>query len=222
MIPPREMSSITASSSQEAAPYHFGSENRSDLRSKIRRKRRELPHAAQARCAERLAAHLAASPLFRRSKRIACFFPQDGEIDLTRVFPRFFSMRKKAYLPVLQGKRLWFLPLEANTPLTRNKYGIPEPDLPPRSRCAPQGLDLVLAPLVAFDSAGHRLGMGGGYYDRTFAYLPHRRALRKPVIIGVAYGFQQVASLSANPWDIPLDGVVTEAGWVSDPGAPSR
>nr|VFJ61477.1 MAG: 5-formyltetrahydrofolate cyclo-ligase [Candidatus Kentron sp. FM]VFJ73778.1 MAG: 5-formyltetrahydrofolate cyclo-ligase [Candidatus Kentron sp. FM]VFK18419.1 MAG: 5-formyltetrahydrofolate cyclo-ligase [Candidatus Kentron sp. FM] len=172
-----------------------------------------MPRAVQVACARRLATNLADSPLFRRSRRIACFFPQDGEIDLARLFPRLFSMGKDAYLPVLHGKKLWFLPFDANTPLTRNKYGIPEPKLAPHLRCAPQGLDLVLAPLVAFDPAGHRLGMGGGYYDRTFAYLLHRRVFTKPVLIGVAYGFQQVAALPANPWDVPLDGVVTEQGW---------
>jgi 5-formyltetrahydrofolate cyclo-ligase len=163
--------------------------------------------------ARRLAANLIDFPLLRRSKRIACFFPQDGEIDLTYFLLRLFSMRKRAYLPVLHGKRLWFLPFQEDTPLVRNKYGIPEPRLPPRLRCAPQGIELVLAPLVAFDPAGHRLGMGGGYYDRTFAYLLSRRTFNNPLLIGIAYGFQEVATLSANPWDVPLNGVVTEAGW---------
>lgn len=186
-----------------------------EIRARIRRQRRQLSHTTRISHARRLVTHLLGSALFRRSGRIACFFPQDGEIDLTYLFPYLFSMGKTAYLPVVHGKMLWFLPFDANTPFIHNKYGIPEPSLPARLRCPPQGLDLVLAPLVAFDGAGHRLGMGGGYYDRTFAYLLRRRAFRKPALVGVAHGFQQVPMLSANPWDVPLDGVVTEAGWVS-------
>nr|VFK20302.1 MAG: 5,10-methenyltetrahydrofolate synthetase [Candidatus Kentron sp. LPFa] len=125
------------------------------------------------------------------------------------------SMGKKAYLPVLHGKGLWFLPFDANTPLVCNKYGIPEPALSSDSRCIPQALDLVLTPLVAFDGMGRRLGMGGGYYDRTFAYLLRRRVFVKPMLVGVAYAFQQVATpLPKNPWDVPLDGVVTDNGWL--------
>ena len=67
-------------------------------------------------------------------------------------------------------------------------------------------------PLVAFDMRGNRLGMGGGYYDRTFAYLLNRRRWRRPILIGVAYEFQGVDSLTTRPWDIPLHGVATEAG----------
>nr|VFJ43424.1 MAG: 5-formyltetrahydrofolate cyclo-ligase [Candidatus Kentron sp. DK]VFJ58732.1 MAG: 5-formyltetrahydrofolate cyclo-ligase [Candidatus Kentron sp. DK] len=185
-----------------------------EVRAEMRRRRRQLSDAEQAGHARQLVATLIGSPLFRRSKRIACFFPQDGEIDLTYLFPYLFAARKRAYLPVLHGRRLWFLPFDEQTPLVRNRYDIPEPELPARLRCPPQGLDLVLAPLVAFDGFGSRVGMGGGYYDRTFAYLPHRLILRRPVFVGVAHGFQQVDRLAPNPWDVPLAGVVTEAGWV--------
>jgi len=180
----------------------------------MRNKRQGLSSAARIRCACGLAVQLARSRLFQRSRRIACFFPQDGEIDLSFLFSRLFSMGKTAYLPVLHGKKLWFMPFDASTPFIRNKYGIPEPGLSPDSRCAPQALDLVLTPLVAFDSLGNRLGMGGGYYDRTFAYLRHRRVLTKPILVGVAYAFQQVTvPLPKNHWDVPLNGVVTEDGW---------
>jgi len=122
-------------------------------------------------------------------------------------------MGKRVYLPVLHFRRLWFFPFRIDTPLVYDKYGIPEPKLPPHVRCAPRALDLVFAPLVAFDLSGNRLGMGGGYYDRTFDYLLHRRAFRKPLLIGVAYGFQQVAALPKEHWDVPLHGVVTDEGW---------
>jgi len=76
----------------------------------------------------------------------------------------------------------------------------------------PHALDLILLPLVAFDKSGHRLGMGGGYYDRTLAFLAHRRLWRKPHLLGTAYQFQQLETLPTQPWDIPLDGIATEQG----------
>ena len=77
----------------------------------------------------------------------------------------------------------------------------------------PWGLDLILLPLVGFDLKGNRLGMGGGYYDRTLSYLRHRRFWIKPRLVGVAHECQKVDSLIARPWDIPLDAVVTETAF---------
>ena len=71
-------------------------------------------------------------------------------------------------------------------------------------------LDVVIAPLVAFDESLNRLGMGGGYYDRTFAFRKRARVLRRPVLIGVAYSFQRVDRLQPENWDVPLDVVITE------------
>nr|VFK30612.1 MAG: 5-formyltetrahydrofolate cyclo-ligase [Candidatus Kentron sp. MB]VFK75321.1 MAG: 5-formyltetrahydrofolate cyclo-ligase [Candidatus Kentron sp. MB] len=187
--------------------------SRRDIRSQIRAKRQGLSRASRIRCAKRLTANLVTSPLFQRSQRIACFFPRDGEIDLSLLFPRLFSLGKRAYLPVLHGKKLWFLPFDGKTPLVCNKYGIPEPGASPHLRCAPWALDLVLTPLVAFDDMGNRLGMGGGYYDRTFAYLPQRRVFIRPKLVGVAYAFQQMTLPAQNHWDIPMDAIVTDEGW---------
>lgn len=131
-------------------------------------------------------------------------------MDLSPLISRLWSMGKRTYLPGLHGQELWFLPYTRYTPLCRNRFGIPEPDAPPRSRCLRQALDLVLMPLVAFDESGNRLGMGGGYYDRTFAYLLNRRRWRRPMLLGVAYEFQCVESLPTRHWDVPLDGVVTD------------
>ena len=77
----------------------------------------------------------------------------------------------------------------------------------------PFALDLVLVPLVAFDARGVRLGMGGGYYDRSFAYLNFRSRWRRPRLIGVGFDFQRAESISPQPWDVCLDGVITERGF---------
>ncbi|MDX1434376.1 MAG: 5-formyltetrahydrofolate cyclo-ligase, partial [Gammaproteobacteria bacterium] len=150
--------------------------------------------------------------LFSRVQRVACYVANDGEMDLTPALARLWRAGKHVYLPALHGDALWFLPATPDSPMQRNRFGIPEPAAGADTRVAPFALDLVLMPLVAFDGAGNRLGMGGGFYDRTFAYLARRRHWRKPRLIGVAYGFQRVPSLPARPWDVTLEGVLTERG----------
>jgi len=94
--------------------------------------------------------------------------------------------------------------------LLPNRFGIPEPPLKHRHIRMPWGLELILLPLVAFDSDCNRLGMGGGFYDRTLAYLRHRCCWRRPRLIGVAHECQRVEGLPVNEWDVALDAVITE------------
>ena len=94
--------------------------------------------------------------------------------------------------------------------LVRNRFGIPEPSLRQHRIALPWALDVILVPLVGFDSACRRLGMGGGFYDRTLGFLRHRTHWRRPTLIGLAHECQRVAELEAQPWDVPLDMVVTE------------
>lgn len=92
-----------------------------------------------------------------------------------------------------------------------NQYGISEPDIPISHQLKPIELDIVLMPLVAFDLNGNRLGMGGGFYDRSFSFLMRRKSNKKPRLIGVAYDFQEIETLDSDSWDVPLDAVVTES-----------
>lgn len=187
--------------------------SKSELRRQIRQRRRALSPRERELAAGRLAAVLVSSPAFRRARRVACFLSNDGEIDTGPLLLAAWGAGKQLYLPVLAPfgrNRLWFRPYTPHAPLAYNRYGIAEPAA---GRLLPaRRLDLVLAPLVAFDGHGHRLGMGGGYYDRTFSYLHHRRRWQKPRLIGVAYAFQEVAALPAEPWDVPLWGIATEDG----------
>lgn len=160
--------------------------------------------------ARALARNLSGSLRVRVARRIACYLSNDGEIDLGPAMDLLGRDGRRILLPVLRGERLWFLPYGSETPLVRNRFGIPEPAVSARHRCPARDLDLVLVPLVAFDAAGNRLGMGGGFYDRTFAYLGKRTAWRRPLLIGIAYEFQRVEALPAQPWDIPLQGIATE------------
>lgn len=186
--------------------------SRYTLRHEIRRLRRNLDATQRVGCANALARHLMGCVHLRRSERIGCYLAQDGEMDLAPLMKRLRNFGKHLYLPVLRGPRLWFMPLDPQTRLVPNRFGILEPDAAASARCTPRALDVVLAPLVAFDDTGQRLGMGGGYYDRTFAYLLHRQYWRRPRLIGIAYDFQRVLALAARKWDVPLDGIATESG----------
>ena len=160
--------------------------------------------------------HLFAQPLFRNSRRIAVYLPSDGEVETAAIIERAWAMGKEVYLPVLVPflhNRLWFAHYLPDTRLVHNRFGIAEPRAAHRRRIPTHALDLVLAPLVGFDTSGNRLGMGGGFYDRSFSFLTRRRHWRKPQLVGLAYEFQRVPQLPAQTWDVPLSAVATDGGW---------
>ena len=183
------------------------------LRRELRARRRSLPHAYCVEAALAAASALAASAVFRPAARVAAFVAADAELDPGPFIALARSRGRTVYLPVIApgpGRGLAFVRTAAGDPLVPNRYGIPEPV--GGARVDPRFLDLVLLPLVGFDGAGHRLGMGAGYYDRTLAFRPGRRHWRGPRLIGVAYDCQEVDAIDDRAWDVPLDGVVTESG----------
>jgi 5-formyltetrahydrofolate cyclo-ligase len=184
-----------------------------ELRRVMRARRRRLSPAQQRRAADQVARRLAQRPWFSNARSVACYIAADGEIDPLPLLHRALAAGKRVYLPVLErGARLRFAEYRNGARMRRNRFGIPEPT--GRRHCRPQQLDLVLLPLVAFDRRGARLGMGGGFYDRTFAFL-RAGGRRKPRLLGLAHHFQEVAQLPLEPWDVPLAAIVTERGWVS-------
>lgn len=190
---------------------------RIELRQQMRNQRRTLDPAEREYCAIRLAEHIAASALFRNSQHIAFYLSNDGEVDLWPLLEHAWQRDKTCYLPVLglrHSCRLWFIPYHSNDELIPNQFGILEPQHRRSERLRKAiSLDLILAPLVAFDAKGNRLGMGGGYYDRTLGFLRQRRYWRKPRLLGTAYAFQRTShQLPVQPWDVPLDAIATEQG----------
>jgi 5-formyltetrahydrofolate cyclo-ligase len=188
--------------------------DRKQLRSQIRSRRRALTGQERRRHAEQLARTLSGHPLFWRARHIAFYLPNDGEMDLTPLIRRSVAMGKRCYLPVISRishNRLWFAEYRPGEKLRPNLYGIPEPANGKWQGRSPIGLDLILMPLVGFDERGNRLGMGGGYYDRTLAYLRHRRYWHRPLLLGVAYDFQKLERLESEVWDVPMHGVITES-----------
>jgi 5-formyltetrahydrofolate cyclo-ligase len=148
------------------------------------------------------------STLFKHSQNIACYFAVENEFDCAPIVKAIWGAKKNCYLPILsETNTLEFALYDSHTDLKFNRYRILEPDT---SLYFPSDqLDLVLMPLVGFDLQGHRLGMGGGYYDRTFQFL-HDKTIRKPFLLGLAFEFQKMEQIPVDPWDISMDGVLTE------------
>ena len=185
------------------------------LRSELRARRRELSGDAAITAARRMAEHLAATPRWRNLHSLALYLPNDGEIDSLPLVERAWAAGKAVYLPRIRASGLDFALWERGVELVANRFGIGEPAT---AAVPPAELDLVALPLVGFDGAGNRLGMGAGYYDRALKDRALKdRALTdgaRPLLLGLAYQCQQVTDLPADPWDVGLDAVVTEEGFL--------
>jgi 5-formyltetrahydrofolate cyclo-ligase len=148
--------------------------------------------------------------LFLTSQRIACYFAQDNEFDCSPIIESIWQAKKNCFLPVLSDQHnqgLTFAAYHPNDTLCLNRYNIQEPK--DKAILPAEELDLVFVPLVGFDLQGNRLGMGGGYYDRTFAHL-QKKNIKKPYLMGLAFECQYVAEIPEESYDIPLDAVLTE------------
>lgn len=183
-----------------------------ELRRRLRALRRALSPAERRQAALAVASRLERWPAWTGAARVAGYWACDGELDPAPLLERAWAADRRVYLPVLDRESgLRFAPYLPGMPVRRNRFNIPEPDVSPAEWVEPSQLDLVLTPLVAFDPTGVRLGMGGGFYDRTFAFLRDAGAIdRQPLLLGLGYEFQKVAGLIRQPWDIPLDAAVTE------------
>ncbi|AMD00143.1 5-formyltetrahydrofolate cyclo-ligase [Halomonas chromatireducens] len=190
-------------------------DSRRQLRQALRRRRRSLSPREQHAAAQALCRRLRRLPEVVRARRVALYLPNDGEIAPQPLLSWLASRSARAYLPVLKPlshNTLWFVHYHRGTPMVRNRFGIPEPETRHGAhrarRLSTWALDLILLPLVGFDDQGERMGMGGGFYDRSLAF-PRRRGPR-PRLIGLAHDCQRVERLPVAPWDVPLDAIVTD------------
>ena len=182
------------------------------LRARIRQQRKALTTRQQKQASRNLLKQLHRSRLLLRHKHIALYLGNDGELNPEHLIPILWARKKKLYLPVLHPllkHQLCFCAFNKHTPLRQNRFGIKEPDFRRSKRLGRQFLSLVMLPLVAFDRQGNRMGMGGGFYDRSFAYK-HQQATSKPKLIGLAHSFQAQRELPIEEWDVPLDGILTD------------
>lgn len=185
--------------------------HRRELRRRFRKQRRSLPVETQAEHAAAAARHFFTSGLPWHVRTVGLYLANDGELDTAPLLQRLPGMRKRVALPVVSRSGIMsFYRYRPGAALLVNRFGILEP-APGAAFVHPLALDLLLMPLVAFDDRGVRLGMGAGYYDRYLARIAPRL---RPLLVGLAHEVQRSAEpLPAARWDVPLDGVITEAGW---------
>ena len=182
--------------------------DRAQLRSDLRARRRSLPATQRIAAADALANQLLALPFLPESGNVAGYWAMDGEIALNSWQVRL--PRQLVYcLPVLHADNsLRFAPWQPGEALVTNRFGIPEPDMDPAEALPAHALSLVVMPLVGFDARGRRLGMGGGWYDRSFAF--RNAAAPPPWLVGVGFDAQRVPHLDQQAWDVIPDALCTE------------
>lgn len=181
--------------------------------------RRQLATSYRELASDRICESIRTSRRFRTAHAIALYWPMPDEVDVRRLYEWAATRRCRVYLPVVKkNKTLGFSEVTTDTQFRRNQFGIPEPDIAQGLEISPRLLDLVVTPLSAFDDSQNRIGMGGGYYDRTFAFRRHRRKWQRPRLIGVAFDVQRVAPITMNSWDVKIDTIVTEHAVYSSSG----
>ncbi|WP_133407722.1 5-formyltetrahydrofolate cyclo-ligase [Parashewanella tropica] len=182
---------------------------RNRLRHQIRNQRRQISQPHQKMFAEQASEILLSQLIKQQCQSVALYLSFDGELDTMPLIQKLWQSGVKTFLPVLhpftQG-HLLFLEYQNSTPMKLNKFGIEEPELACNKVLPVEQLDAIITPLVAFDEQGNRMGMGGGYYDRTLAYLESKPFLK---VIGYAHECQKVDALPIEAWDKPLSAVVT-------------
>lgn len=191
-----------------------------NLREHFKEIRRQIIKEYADHAAEEAARFFANMDLLKVCKNIACYLPFKDEFNSLPTIEAIWQAQKKCFLPILsEENKLSFVQYRYGDALHKNRFGILEPKHLQKT-ISPSQLDIVITPLIAFDARGVRLGTGGGYYDRSFAFLhddyrdDHRELQSVPHMLGLAYAAQQADSLPCDPWDITLEAVITEAGIV--------
>ena len=176
---------------------------RNQLRQQIRKTRANLTALQQQQAEDSITQQALALIEERNAQHIALYLSFDGEISTDKLIQILWAQGKQVYLPVLHPfnpNHLLFLRYLPDTPMLKNKFSIWEPKLNVQNVLPLDELDILFTPLVAFDKQGNRLGMGGGFYDRT---LQHWQ--KSPFIpVGLAHQCQQVEQLPTEAWDVPL------------------
>jgi 5-formyltetrahydrofolate cyclo-ligase len=182
--------------------------HKGQLRRRMQDKRNRLTALEQHAASSIITERLLRQPQFQYAQHIAFYINFKAEVSTQLLLSHALKLSKSCYLPVItRTHRLNFFKVDSQSSLSKNRYGILEPNQIAANMRDVNQFDLVLMPLVAFDAALHRIGMGGGYYDRTFAI---RNCQRRPCLVGLGYDFQRVNQLPHSNLDVSLDLIVTE------------
>jgi len=221
------------------------------IRNAVRAARRAVSPADRARFNQAICNRVSELASFDAAVKVAGFLAFDGEADPLELMIQAEQTGKQVYVPTIIAKRkpLKFMPWRKGCQMAKNRFGIYEPVVAESEWIEGRELDFVINPLVAFDEHCNRIGVGGGFYDRTFAFLNDHNSMverddeivvdtepsaikygvsesdRAPVgngstnpkthLVGFAFELQRLDSIEANPWDVQLDYVATEAGLYS-------
>jgi len=186
--------------------------HKAELRRALRRARLGVPDSVRRYAGQRVERLALRNYLIASKRRIGLYMPSKGELDCLPLLNRALWLGAECYLPVVphhSQRKLWFTRLFDGHHWAVNRFGIPEFGHR-HEKFRASWLDVVFMPLLGFDLRGFRMGMGGGFYDASLAFLGRRRRWRRPRLIGLAFEAQKVERLPEDPWDIPLDGVLTE------------
>ncbi len=182
-------------------------------RQTIRKKRRAIPPESRQLFHARVTRRVIKLPAFIKARRIAAYLAVDGECDPQMIIDHATRLGKEIYLPVLVATRrpkLLFARYTRGMPMLKNRFGILEPQANRAQLLTARELDIVITPLVGFDEQLNRIGMGGGFYDSTFAFLRNRIHWKHPRLIAIAYECQKINIKNTNNWDVVMDMIVTE------------
>jgi 5-formyltetrahydrofolate cyclo-ligase len=182
------------------------------LRKNLRALRRGLHPALHAAHSRRAAAAVSRLSAFAAGRRIALYLPFDGEAATEPLLAAARRRNVQVFVPVVADRRRRRLAFhELGKATRRGAFGIRIPKRGTR-KLAARWFHLIVVPLVGVDAKGRRLGMGGGFYDRSLGFRRHRRHWRGPRVVGLGFDCQCVDSVSAESWDLAFDSIATESG----------
>ncbi len=182
-----------------------------NLRTRIKQKREQLSSENVNQLGDAIFRNLLDSNILEDKGRIAIYCSVNNEVATMQIIKHLWTKDKELFLPIIKSNQLVFGSYKSGDNLSNNKFDIPEPTIQREELITADVLDLVIVPLVAFDSDCNRLGMGGGYYDRALAFKKTSSKTSSPLLIGLAYELQKVNILEMNSWDIPMDGIISES-----------
>ena len=181
------------------------------IRNIIKEKRSQLSEKELSLTSKAIAERIRSFKFSKELTKIGIYYAVNNEVDVHPLCKILWQESKRVYLPIVEKKKLLFGEYRDTSNLKNNRFKIPEPIVGIESQISAFELDLIFMPLVAFDPMGNRIGMGGGFYDRTLDNKQLDNDLKKPILVGVAYEFQKQNQIQPNPWDIPLDMIFTES-----------
>lgn len=179
-----------------------------------RKRRLELSSQDRSHLSDQICQRVRQTRFYKEAKNIAVYLSALGEVETQSLIEHALSHDKHVYLPVLDPTNkefMHFVRFQDGTRLVENRFGMPEPELIEENVISPKHLDLVICPLVAFDAQANRVGMGGGFYDRHFAFKNEAAFSSKPpVMLGLGYDFQKIQKIDVAPWDISMSAIISE------------